>query len=427
MTAATLQRGIEAFKEQIDGPVAAFFQSCTHCGLCAHACLFYTETDDPRYTPIHKLEPMRRIWLREYTLQGRIGALLGLVPPVTDEELEAWKPLVYDSCTMCGRCSLVCPMGNDITSMIRKMREAMTASGHAPRDLVAATRRAVEKGSPMGIQLPALNAQLRRVEGETGLEVPVDRAGAEYMLILSSMEVIQFPEVIGALARIFHQARVSWTLPSQGFEATNVGIQIGSRDIARQLVSRVVEAAERLGVKYVVSPECGHAYMALRWEGPNLIGRPYGFQVIHIMELLDRLQTEGRLRLKGRHEPRVTFHDPCQVVRRGGIEAEPRRLLDMVAADFVEMPDHGRWNWCCGGGGGVSTLDEAEELRQRVFSRKARQLDATGAAELVTACANCRNIIEEGLEAHNIDVRVLGLAELLARYLDDDRGGGDEQ
>lgn len=89
MSKATLERGLQAFREQIDAPVAAFFSSCVHCGMCAEACLFYTETGDPVRTPIHKLEPMRRLWEQEFTLGGRIKKWLGLSKPVTDEELEA--------------------------------------------------------------------------------------------------------------------------------------------------------------------------------------------------------------------------------------------------------------------------------------------------------------------------------------------------
>ena len=57
MSAASLERGLNAFKEQIDAPTATFFSACVHCGMCAEACLFFTETRDPKYTPIHKLEP----------------------------------------------------------------------------------------------------------------------------------------------------------------------------------------------------------------------------------------------------------------------------------------------------------------------------------------------------------------------------------
>ena len=100
----SFERGINAFKQVIDAPVAAFFSSCVHCGLCAETCLFYTETGDAQYTPIHKLEPLCRTWQQEYTLLGRLLKAVGLSKPVTDDELAAWSPLVYDSCSMCGRC-----------------------------------------------------------------------------------------------------------------------------------------------------------------------------------------------------------------------------------------------------------------------------------------------------------------------------------
>src|SRR5665811_2423627 len=144
----SLNRGIQAMIEQIDAPMATFFSSCVHCGLCADACLFYTETQDPKYTPIHKLAPMRRVWQQEFTFCGKLLSKLGLSKPVTDAELAEWEPLVYDSCTLCGRCSMVCPVGNDIAYMVRKMREGMVASGHAPDGLKEATRRSIELGSP---------------------------------------------------------------------------------------------------------------------------------------------------------------------------------------------------------------------------------------------------------------------------------------
>ena len=419
---ASFDRAHNIFKEVIDAPVASFFSSCVHCGLCAEACLFYTETGDPQYTPIHKLEPLRKVWQSEYTLTGKLAALLGLSQPLTDEELAAWSPLLYDSCTLCGRCSMVCPVGNDIAYMVRKAREGMAIAGHAPEGVVVATRHTMKIGSPMGIKLPALQTQIRLQETETGLAIPIDREGADYLALLSSMEIINFPEYLGALARIFKQAGVSWTLSSEAFEATNSGIQIGVSDIAGEIVLRIVNAAEKLKVKHVISPECGHAFSALRWEGPNLIGRPYTFGVVHILELLDQLRAEGRLKTKGKTGEALTFHDPCQIARRGGVVAQPRRLLGEVAADFREMEDAGVMNWCCGGGGGVSANSRADDLRIKVFKRKKDQVEATGAKTLVTACANCRIVIEEGLEAYNMELKVIGLTELVAEYLDDNKG-----
>ncbi|MCG7873256.1 MAG: (Fe-S)-binding protein [Candidatus Thiodiazotropha lotti] len=420
MSEATLERGMNAFREQMNAPVASFFSSCVNCGMCAEACLFYTETDDPKYTPIHKLEPLRRVWEQEYTLWGRLKSMLGLSKPVTNELLEEWETLIYDGCTLCGRCSMVCPVGNDISYMIRRAREGFVAAGYAPEGIKGASRRAVTIGSPMGVKFPALAAQIKHVEADSGLTIPVDVEGADYMALLSSMEIMNFPEYLEALARIFKQAGVTWTISSEAFEATNSGIQIGSSDIARELVNRVVVAAEKLKVKYVISPECGHAYTAIRWEGPNLIGRPYDFKVVHILELLDELRSTGRLKTEGTEDDRLTFHDPCQIVRKGGVLEPPRNLLKLVATNFVDMNDSREMNWCCGGGGGVSANERAEELRIKAFKRKKTQLDELNVETLVTACANCRLIIEEGLEEYRMEMPVVGLTEMIAEHLVED-------
>jgi Fe-S oxidoreductase len=417
---ASLNKGINALKEQVDSSVAAFFSSCVHCGMCADACLFYTETGDPERTPINKTEPLRRIWKSEYTLIGRIGKMFGLTAKVDDKLLADWETLVYDSCTLCGRCSMVCPVGNDITLMIRKTREGMAAAGHAPEDLIGATARAVTIGSPMGVKLPALLAQIKHVENDTGLKIPLDVVGAEYMLLLSSMEIMNFPEFIEAIAKIFSKAEVSWTISTEAFEATNSGIQIGVSDIAAELVQRIVDAAEKLKVKTVISPECGHAYMAIRWDGPNLVGKAFNFKVRHILEILDEFRQDGRLKISGKEEQRLTYHDPCQISRRGGVIDQPRNLINMFSDNFVEMPDTGKMNWCCGAGGGVSANGRADEIRLKVFQRKKDQLDEIKPDVIVSACSNCRIHLEDGLEEYHMDIPLISLTETLADHLAED-------
>ncbi|MBT3198076.1 MAG: 4Fe-4S dicluster domain-containing protein, partial [Gammaproteobacteria bacterium] len=159
MSKPSIEKGVNFIKGQIDAPVASFFSSCIHCGLCAEACLFYTETGDPKQTPINKVEPMRRVWEQEFTVLGKLKSMVGLGKPVDEKVFSEWETLVYDGCSLCGRCSLVCPVGNDISGMIRKIREGFSAAGHAPEGLISATQRAVEIGSPMGVKLPAVKAQ----------------------------------------------------------------------------------------------------------------------------------------------------------------------------------------------------------------------------------------------------------------------------
>ena len=412
-----LERGLEALRGQIDSKVDTFFSSCVHCGVCAESCLFYTETEDPRYTPIYKTEPLRKVWKEEFTLFGKFSKVLGLSKPLTDSDLADWEELVYDGCSMCGRCSMICPLGIDVADMIYRVKQGLEASGYSPQDLVGAADRAIEFGSPMGNILPALKAHIKHIEADTGFTVPIDVEGVDYMATISANEIVAFPEYIAALTRIFHHAGVSWTISSDAFEATNSGLQLGDNKIAGKLIEKIVAAAEKLKVKNVVSPECGHAYAAIRWNGPNFIGEKYNFKVVHILELLDELYRDGRLKTSDMETAILTFHDPCQLVRRGGVDAEPRELLASVAENIVEMKEHGRMNWCCGGGGGVSAIERAEDLRIKVFNRKKSQLDELDIETVVTACSNCRTVLEDGLEANDMDMPVIGLTELIAEHL----------
>jgi len=417
MSELTFERGLAALRAEVDGPVAAFFSSCVHCGICATACPFYLETGDPKYTPILKVEPLRLVWQGEFTLWGRIKSTLGLQKKLTDGMLAEWEELIYDSCSMCGRCSLVCPVGNDIQAMVRKTREGMVASGHAPEGLIGAAVRAVQTGSPMGLQWKTLKVQIEHVETSTGLTVPVDVQGADYLVMLSSMEVINFPEYLEAITRIFDAAKVSWTLSTECFEATNAGIQIGNKDVAALLVQRVVDAAVKLGVKNVISPECGHAYTAIRWEGPNLIGRSYPFRVFHIIEVLEELRASGRIKTEGKETDRLSMHDPCNLARKSGVIEQQRNLMNLVAENFVELKEHGKYQWCCGAGGGVSSNERAEPLKMAAFKRKKAQIEEVEPERMVTMCATCRTQLEEGLEEFNMDIPVVGLTEMIAEHL----------
>ncbi len=414
------QIAIKTLLEQTDRDIAAYLEACVHCGECAEACHFYEATQDPKYTPTYKLVPLVKAYKRHKAPLRGIKKLFGLVPDeVTEDELRQWEPLIYDSCTMCGRCTLVCPMGIDIAGTIRKVREGYAAADIIPEGLASARGYVEQTGSPMGVTPKALLAQIKRQEKETGIEIPVDVQGADYLALLSSMEIMGYPEIIGAYAKLFKRAGVSWTISTEAYEATNIGVQIGSAPLARELVRKIVDVAEGMGVRHVISPECGHAYGALRWAGPNLIGRQFKFEVVHIIELLDRLRAEGRIPPGKKDDRKLTLHDPCQIIRRGGLLKEPRRLMHDAASNFVEMEGAGIANLCCGGGGGVSANPRADELKTKAFAAKLKQIDDIGGVDaVVVPCANCRGVFEDGMFEFDSEIEVIGLGELIAETLD---------
>jgi Fe-S oxidoreductase len=126
----------------------------------------------------------------------------------------------------------------------------------------------------------------------------------------------------------------------------------------------------------------------------------------------------GKFKLKPLQKS-ATFHDPCQVSRRGGAMQVPRDTLAALGMDLHEMSSDPGMNWCCGGGGGVVTLSRATEMRHRVFQIKMRQVEATGAEVLVSSCANCRLSFDDGQAHYKWDKKVHSLLEMVADQLVD--------
>ena len=388
---------IAAFKRDMTRTTATYMESCIRCGHCAEACHFYVTSGDPQYTPIWKLEVFRR-------------------KNLAANELRQWQELLYDSCTMCGRCTLACPMGIDIAGLVAQARRGMFAAGLVPHELWAVAERAEREGSPLGATPKVLKERIEWLSDEHEVDIALDRPQAEVLVTLSSIELMKYPKSLVALARILNRLGASWTFRSDGYEATNFGLFSGNLAWQRDMSLRIVNAAIASGAKTLVLPECGHAYGAMRWQGANMYGKPLPFRVLHISELLAEAVREGRLPLKP-VKGSVTFHDPCQVSRRGGATAAPREILSALHADLKEMPSSGDASWCCGGGGGVVTLHRADEHRYRAFEIKMKQVEATGAGRLATSCSNCRLTFDDGQAHYKWDRKMESLLELVADQL----------
>jgi Fe-S oxidoreductase len=400
----------KAFLARTEGHLVSYLEACVHCGLCAEACHFYQASGDPRHTPAYKLFPIAKAYRRQKF------PLAWFAPKVTEADLREWEELLFDTCTMCGRCTSVCPMGIDIASIVGGARQAFVAAGLGPEDLLAAADNSRDRGSPLGVTADKLRERIEWLEDEHDVPIALDKDKADVLLTVSSVETMKYPASVVAMAKLLNHAGVDWTLSTKGYEATNFGYLAGKADVAKLMVSRVVAAAEAVGAKTVIIPECGHAYGVLRWGAANMIGRPLPFEVLHISEFLARLKRQGRLKLKPL-EDSITYHDPCQISRRGGAAEDARYLLQDFATDFREMSPTGNYNWCCGGGGGVQAIGRAAEMRHKVFKIKIDQVQKTGAKTMVSSCSNCRLTMDESKASLKWEGGLASLVELIAEHL----------
>ncbi|MCB2223250.1 MAG: (Fe-S)-binding protein [Actinobacteria bacterium] len=414
-------RAIDTFVEETGGWVASQLEACTRCGICAEACHFYQATGNPDFAPVWKVELLKRAYEQEFTLGGKLRTMLHLQKKVDEADLEAWSKLVYEACTVCNKCAMVCPMGIQLGPIIHDVRAGLAEAGMVPDDLAAAVNKQIEEGSPLGVTDDVFESRLEWIADDWEIDLPVDKEGADTLVIFSSIEIMKFPDNLAHIASILNAAGENWTLSSKAREVVNFGFYEGSADHTRLLLSRVFDGAVELGVKKIVVTECGHAYDALRWTAPNLMDVP-DIEITHIAAVLGEYVESGRITLKaGAYDGdgKITFHDACKIQRRGGHIEEPRKLLSILAPEsFTEMTPNREQAICCGGGGGVIAIKEADPIRYKAFELKIAQAEAVGAETVVMACSNCRLQFLDGAEHFDWDMKFRGLAEMVAEAME---------
>ena len=127
---------------------------------------------------------------------------------------------------------------------------------------------------------------------------------------------------------------------------------------------------------------------------------------------------DGRIRLDPTRNPApVTYHDPCNLVRNGGVVEEPRQVLRQAVMTFLEMCPNREQNWCCGGGGGMLSMTEFAKRRIEAVRKKAEQIKATGAKIVATSCHNCLDQLQEINKHYRLGVEVKLLVELVNNAL----------
>ena len=420
--AAALEQALHVLRGRLDKRTAAFLNACVRCGLCADTCHVYLADRELESTPAAKVERVARLFRRYHTLLGRLTPGLVGAQSLTQEALQGLAAAAFGRCTLCGRCALNCSVGLDPAAIMRFARTLLGAAGLVPQGIRANIEAAQTSGNTMSISpqdvretIAWLEDDLRQAIGDPGACMPVDRQGARVLYALNPRELKFFPLSISAAGMIFHAACENWTLTSTDFDITNYGFFAGDIEAQRAIAERLIRRAEKLGVRELVVAECGHGYRSLRWEAPDWLGRPLPFAVRSFVEVMAEYLAAGRLRLDPSKNPDpVTLHDPCNLVRHGGVIEEQRYLLRHAVTTFVEMTPNREDNYCCGGGGGMLAASEYAAKRLEAGRIKADQIRATGARVVASPCHNCIDQLMELNRHYALGVEVKTLGEIVA-------------
>lgn len=425
ITESQIEKGLQMLKSLQNGKFISHINSCVHCGLCGESCVYYLVEKETKFLPAQKVDLISSIYKRYFTYIGRVFPQLVNARDLDEETVNEMIDLFFGACTMCGRCNFHCSIGVDIAFLVRTGRIMLTEMGLTPASLQSTVNAALTTGNNMGITTEEFVDTLKWLEEDLQDEVndplasiPLNEKGKELMYTLNPREPKFFPLSISAMAKVFYAAKESWTLSTEMYDVTNYAFFSGNQIEAKIIADRMVKEVKHLDAKDLILAECGHGDRAFRWEAPNYLKAKFDFNVFTSVELLAEYIRSGRVKVdKERNKQIVTLHDPCNLVRNGGIVDEQRYVLSQTVTNFVEMTPYGIDNLCCGGGGGQLAMSEYNERRMKIGKLKADQIRQTGAQVVVTPCHNCVDQLLQLNSFYKLNVQIKTLAEIVADAL----------
>ena len=379
------RKAIDILTKFTDSKLLTHLNACVHCGLCETSCLFFKTFQEPKYIPGKKVDMVSSIYRRYCTFLGKTAPKLTNAKELTDDYIAEMVDSLYGACTMCGRCVKHCSIGVDI---------------------------------PLEDFVDTIDWMQEELQDELETEetlIPLNKENAEILYTLNPREPKFFPLSIAAAAKIFHVAGADWTLSDEMYDVTNYGYFSGNDAHAKQIAQHMYDEMAKLKCKTLVLGECGHGTRALRWEAPNYMGQHPDFKMISLVELIEDYIKSGKIKLdKTLNTKKYTIHDPCNIVRNGGLFNSLRYVVKQAVPELIEMDPYGNDNFCCGGGGGMLAMSEYNERRLKIGKIKADQIKATGASVVITPCHNCADQLTQINHEYKLGVEIKSVAEVVA-------------
>jgi Fe-S oxidoreductase len=429
-------------------PLLLSLENCAKCQNCSESCHIYTESGNQEiYRPTYRAEILRKIVRKHLKKETKLlSKFTGSDIKLNYTTISRLAELAY-RCNVCRRCAQSCPIGVDNGLITHELRKLFSQElGIAPKEIhEMGTVKQLKTGSSTGSTPKAFQSFVAFIESEiedrTGkpYKMPVDKEGADILLIHNAGEFIAWPENVAAFAIIFDAAGLDWTLSSKmvGYDAVNYGLWYDDVQFSR-IALRHLQIARDLKVRRIVVGECGHATKALLVTSDRLFSGELNIPRESAMPLLEYLVSNNKLKLdpSSNNFP-VTLHDPCNLVRLSGIVEPQRKILRKICPSFREMESHGVDNYCCGGGGGFAIMDTANfsDWRSSVAGRrKFRQIletfqDVIGPdihKYVCAPCSNCKGQIREIFNYYNAQekcgLQYGGLVELIVNAMPDIKG-----
>ena len=375
--------------------------ACTKCGKCHQAC--------PATASGYPLSPRDVILdLRELSAHTGPGAQIG----------DRVRPETIWSCTQCMACVEICPVGIEHVPIINQLRRRLVEDGNLDPLLQTTLEAVYESGNSFGEP----KRKRPRWTRELGFDVKdVRREPAELLWFVGDYASFDArnQRATQALARILHEAAVDFGILFDAEKTAGCDVRrAGEEGLWAALAEENIRTISRCEFERIFSSD-PHTFHTLRNEYPQHGGE---WLVVHHSQLLLELLESGTLTPRRQLGYRITYHDPCTLGRYNGVYEAPRRVLEAIGCELVEMPRNRDNSFCCGAGGGRIWM---KELKQPGFRRPSEQrIDeavALGALDyFVVCCPKDVTMYEDAIKTsgHQGEIELRELSELVLEALD---------
>ncbi|MEW6034198.1 MAG: (Fe-S)-binding protein [Chloroflexota bacterium] len=395
--------------------------SCTQCGRCHANC--------PAQVTGKPLSPRELILdLKKHLLHE--GPAL-LVKPVEGEAAPGEprpvgapeKPMVGGiiteeviwECTTCRSCQEQCPTLIEHINKIVDMRRSLVMEQASLPETAQKAMECIEKRGHT-----CMGTTASRTDWAQGLEVKTLAEDPEVEVLywvgcVTALEA-RNQKIAMAVARALKAAGVKFGI--LGPEESCCGDparRIGNEYLYQLQAAKNIATLSGYGVKKILT-SCPHCFNTLKNEYPQMGGK---FEVVHHSQFLSRLVKEGRLKLTGKVEGVVTYHDSCYLGRHNDIYGEPRQALKAIpGVKLAEMERSQRYGLCCGAGGGRYWMEE--RIGKRINVERTEEAMATRANLVAVACPYCLSMFEDAIKTKEMEEKLFArdIAELVAKSLE---------
>lgn len=383
--------------------------ACVSCGRCEDACPAF-EVGKP-LSPRNVVQDLVGVMNVSPPHRGSDGG--PRLPGETIAEETLW------SCTTCGACADVCPLGVSPMRMITDMRRNLIGEGALRGSPATALQKTDRAGNPWGM------SPKERMAWAAGLDVPLAAEHPDFEVLYwvgcAAAYDRRAQKIARSVVRLLQAAKVNFAVLGPEERCTGESARrMGDELLFQQLAEQNVRTLAARRVRRIVA-HCPHCVNSLLRDYPQAGGE---YEVVHHSQLLAELIADGRLPAlptASREGKSVTYHDPCYLARANGITEQPRAVLAAAAGGngdlpVIELPRNRRDTSCCGGGGGRMWFDDPPA--QRVGQGRVREIVDSGAETVAVSCPFCLIMLGDGVAAQKPGVEVRDIAELLIEAID---------